>query len=282
MLEALRGWWLDRKDARLVAERVARFAAAEVLFVSFTKSGRTWLRVLLSNVYARRFDLSDRELLNGDNLHRLDPRVPRVHFAPDTCLPYPELGPPQVRASPAQKVVFLVRDPRDIAVSLYFHVLHRAGERELRRKKIPLAARDTDLDSFVLDESHGAPRVIRYLNRWVADAATLPASLRIRYEDLRADTRGELGRLVRFVDLDATPEMLDEAVAFAAFRNMQEKEREGYFNSDRLGRANPDDVATGKVREGRVGGYRESLRPATVEALDRLVETRLDPTYGYR
>ena len=59
MREFLRGLWFDRKDARLTAERAAKFADADVLVVSFTKSGRTWLRVLLSNLFSRRFALSD-------------------------------------------------------------------------------------------------------------------------------------------------------------------------------------------------------------------------------
>jgi hypothetical protein len=282
MLGSLQDWWLDRKDARLIAERVERFASADLLFVSFTKSGRTWVRVLLSNLYARRYGLSDKELINAGNFHALVPEIPCVHFAPDIRLPYPELGPAQVQASARQRVVFLLRDPRDVALSLFFHVKHRAGPRELRRKKIPLDARDAGPDRFVLDEGHGAPRVIRYLNRWAEDAADLPTTLRLRYEDLLADTRGELERLADFIGVDVEPAVLDEVVAFAAFQSMQAKEREGYFNSDRLGRTSADDAASGKVREGKAGGHRDHLRPETVAALDQMVAERLDPRYGYR
>jgi hypothetical protein len=282
MLGFVRDWWLDRKDARVIAERVERFASADLLFVSFTKSGRTWVRVLLSNLYARRYGLSDKELINAGNFHALVPAIPRVHFAPDIRLPYPELGPAQVQASARQRVVFLLRDPRDVALSLFFHVKHRAGPRELRRKKIPRDARDAGPDRFVLDEGHGAPRVIRYLNRWAEDAADLPTTLRLRYEDLLADTRGELERLADFIGIDVEPAELDEVVAFAAFLSMQAKEREGYFNSGRLGRTSADDAASGKVPEGKAGGHRDHLRPETVAALDQMVAERLDPRYGYR
>ena len=282
MLDLARGWWLQRKEKRLTAERVRSFADADVLVVSFTKSGRTWLRVLLSNLLSRRFGLSDKELIDGANFHRRQPQVPKVFFAPDTRFPYAELGPAQVHVAPQQKVVFLVRDPRDVIVSFYFHVLHRASGRELRRKQIPPSARDLAIDAFVLDDRFGVTRVIDYMNRWAAEGPSLPNSIVLRYEDLVADTVGELERLVRFVGLDMAPDLLADAVAFASFESLRKKEREGYFQSDRLGLARAGEEDSGKVRAGRVGGYRDRLGAATVKALDRLVAERLNPGYGYR
>ncbi len=281
LLGFLRDRRLDRKDARLTAERAAKFADADVLVVSFTKSGRTWLRVLLSNLFSRRFGLSDKELLDGDNLHRLAPLVPKVYFAPDTKFPYPELGPALVFASSRQKVVFLVRDPRDVAVSFYFHVKHRAGPRELRRKKIPEAARGLDLDAFVLDPGCGAARNIAYLNRWAAERPGLRETHLVHYEALVADTIGAFTAVLDFIGQPTDPSLVAEVVDFASFESLQRKEREGFFTSDRLGQTRAGDPETGKVRQGQVGGYRDRLRPETVRALDRLVRDTLDPVYGY-
>jgi hypothetical protein len=282
MLRQLQDWWLAQKDRRLTAERVKSFAAADVLVISFTKSGRTWLRVLISNYYARRFELSERELIDGGNFHDQVAAVPKVFFAPDTKFPYPELGPAEVEARPWQKVVFLVRDPRDVAVSLYFHIRHRASERELRRKKIPVAARALDLDAFVLDPAFGAARAVGYMNRWAAEQGRLPQAHVLRYEELRADTAGAFTALLRFLGEPAEPALVAEVVAFAAFGSLQQKEREGFFASDRLGQTTAGSTETGKVRQGRVGGYRDQLLPATVAALDRQVAETLDPVYGYR
>jgi hypothetical protein len=282
MLERVRDWWLAQKERRLTAERVQSFAGADMLVISFTKSGRTWLRVLISNYYSRRFGLSAQELIDGGNFHAQNVAVPKIFFAPDTRFPYPELGPAEVAAAPWQKVVFMVRDPRDVAVSLYFHVRNRASERELRRKKIPLAARMLDLDRFVLDPAFGAARAIAYMNRWAAERPRLEQSFVLRYEDLVRDTAAAFGGLLGFMDEPAPPELVAEVVAFASFKSLQQKEREGFFKSDRLGQTRSGDATTGKVRQGRVGGYAGQLRPETVQALDRLVAERLDPSYGYR
>jgi hypothetical protein len=282
MLQRARQWLLDRKDDNLLEERAARFAAADLLVVSYTKSGRTWLRVLLSNMLARCYGLDDKELLNGDNLHRMDARAPKVFFAADTRLPYPELGPARVTVQPHQRVLFLVRDPRDVAVSFHFHIKHRANQRELRRKRISPAVREFDLDRFVVDPSFGIMRVIGYLNRWVEQRAALPHAEVLRYEDLRADTAKELARVATFIGLDVDPPLINAVVDFADFESLKKKERDGYFNSDRLGLRKADNEASGKVRQGEVGGYRARLQPATVAELDRLVATHLHPAYGYR
>jgi len=282
MLERLKAWRLAQKERQLTAERVQSFAAADVLVISFTKSGRTWLRVLISNYFARRFDLSEQELIDGANFNRQVAAIPKVFFAPDTRFPYPELGPAAVAATSEQKVVFLVRDPRDVAVSLYYHVKHRASDRELGRKKIPGAARELDLDAFVLDPDFGAARAIGYMNRWARERDRLTQSYVLRYEDLRADTAAAFSDLLRFLAQPATPELIADVIAFAAFDSLQQKEREGFFNSDRLGQRRAGDSTTGKVRQGRVGGYAAQLRPETRDALDRLVARELDPGYGYR
>jgi hypothetical protein len=51
--------------------------------VSFGKSGRTWLRVMLSRFYQLRHGLAERHLLNFDNLHLRNRAIPRIVFTHD-------------------------------------------------------------------------------------------------------------------------------------------------------------------------------------------------------
>src|SRR4051812_10166160 len=62
-----------REDKRMLTE-------SDVVVVSFGKSGRTWLMVLLSRYYQLRYRLPADQLLDHDRLHRLQPAVPRVFF----------------------------------------------------------------------------------------------------------------------------------------------------------------------------------------------------------
>ena len=77
------------------------------------------------------------------------------------------------------------------------------------------------------------------------------------------------------------PALIAEVVDFASFESLQQKERERFFDSDRLGQTRSGDPETGKVRRGRVGGYRDQLCHETILTLDRLVRENLDPIYGY-
>ena len=282
MLETWRGWRNRQRDARLVAKRVRSFAAADFLIVSYTKSGRTWLRVLLSKLLSERYQISDRKLIDGDNFHRLRAEIPKIFFAPDTRYPYPELGDTQVRVAARQRLIFLARDPRDVAVSFFFHVRHRASEGELRRKKVPASARSLDIDDFVRTDACGVPRVLRYLNRWAAERSGYPDSLLTRYEDLVADTSIELGRIASFIGIQPDPATLERVGRFGSFDHLQSLEREGFFASGRLGLTQVGESGSAKVRKGKVGGYRDCLSSATIACVDQLVRSELDPLYRYR
>src|SRR5436189_6436864 len=65
----LRGW----EDDRALRE-------SDVVIVSYGKSGRTWLRVLLSRYYQLRYDLPANRLLQVDNMHALNQAVRRISF----------------------------------------------------------------------------------------------------------------------------------------------------------------------------------------------------------
>lgn len=258
------------------------YAGADLLVLSRTKSGRTWLRVMLSHLYHLRYGVPENELLHFDNLHRLEPRIPKVHFSHDTTFAHHRPGGRALTARPEQRLLFLVRDPRDVAVSFFHHVRQRASARELEHKDIPPEARDLLIDDFVLHERYGAPEIVAFLNRWWAEAPQHPQALFLRYEDLRRDAEAELARVAGFLGESFSAEELRQAVDFASIEQLRERERSGYFESGRLGPTDSDDPNSYKVRQGRVGGYRAEVSAETAEALDRLVAERLEPAYGYR
>src|SRR5438045_8925553 len=97
------------------------YARSDVLILSRTKSGRTWLRVMLSHLFHQQYGIPERELVQFDNFHRLECRIPRVHFTHDTIFMHHSPWGRVLRAPPRQALLFLVRDPRDVA--LYYYLL---------------------------------------------------------------------------------------------------------------------------------------------------------------
>ncbi len=269
-----------RDELRLTRKRLPELRAADVVLVSHAKSGRTWLVALLSHLLHRTHGVPIDELWAGENFHRLDPRIPRLYLTHEhneprsirTLLPY---------LLRSKKLIVLVRDPRDVIVSWYYHNLARSNPRVRRRQGLPVDMSGVDIASFVAHPRFGAERVVAFVERWERIARAHPRALVVRYEDLRARPQAELARIAAFLGLPAPPEAVEAAVAFAAFESLQEKERTGFFRSEKLQARDPSDPKSYKVRRGKVGGYREELPHELVARLDRLVAERLGPTLGY-
>ncbi|MFO1059505.1 MAG: sulfotransferase domain-containing protein [Dongiaceae bacterium] len=280
-MSVLTSWWTKRRaEARWWRKQEMMFRGADVLVVSHTKSGRTWLRVMISHLYHLRYGVPPEELIGYDNFQRLAAEIPRMHFVRDTHFdrdnPRRDFG----LAPERQKVVFLIRDPRDVAISFYFQVRHRATDRALGHKGFDLSVRSLPLASFVADPRYGVPRVIRHFNSWLAEMPAIRQKLVVRYEDLKARPEAELARIASFLSLSLDEGQIAAAVRFASFESLREKERSGFFNSRKLGGegGNPESF---KVRRGEVSGYRQYVTAEQAAELDRLVATTLDPAFGY-
>jgi hypothetical protein len=267
-----RRWW--RKHA-------TRFGQADIVVIAHTKSGATWLRALLSHLLHLKYGVPADELLRFDNFSRLHPDIPTLQIFRDTVFPGGSHGAWDVPIAPHQKAVFLVRDPRDVAVSFYFHVRNRASAHELHHKAIPDSARSLSIGEFAADPRYGVRRVIDFYNRWREEAPALKSSLFLRYEDLHRDPTGQMRRLLDYLSLDFDEEQIARAVDFASFGSLQQLERDGFFRSGRLGAADPSNPDSFKVRRGEIGGYRSHFSAEEVAAFDRMVGTLLHGDFGY-
>jgi len=273
-------WWRFKDERRRTRKRLPELEAADLVLVSHAKSGRTWLLAMISHVFHLTRGVPVDELWDDDNFHLLDPAIPRLFATHERNEPAPVRRrlPELVRD---RRLLLLVRDPRDVIVSWYHHHARRSNPRTRARQGLPVDMDRVDLTSFVADPGFGLPSVVDFLERWVAVARAHPRSLLVRYEDLRARTREELARVMDFLELPAPPEILERAIAFASFESLREKERTGFFRTEKLQARDPGDPGSFKVRRGKVGGYRDELPAELVARLDRLVAERLDPSLGY-
>lgn len=254
---------------------------ADGIVVSHTKSGRTWLRVMISHLYHLRYGVPATEIMKFDNLHELNPDIPKIYYTRDTQTPSFSLSGDAIPIPDDKKVLFLVRDPRDVAVSFYFHVQNRASRRELIRKEIPPEAKSLSLFEFAICEELGVPRVIAFMNRWHREMPRFSAALTMSYEAMKAEPETALKKAIEFLDREFEPELIHEAVEFASFENLSRKEADGFFETGRLKPANVDERNTFKVRRGRIGGYKDYFEAEQIEHLDALVRETLLPDFGY-
>jgi len=192
----------------------------DVFLVSYPRSGNTWSRFLIGN------------LIYPDDpvtFANIESRFPEIYFNPDRVmrrLPRPrilkshECFQPQYR-----RVIYILRDPRDIAVSFYHHNV-KAGN-------LP---DDYPMEDFI-------PRFIAaefdnkwgswgdHVTSWLALRQNQPTFLLLRYEDMKQDPERELARVASYLErcsfgkIDVTPAKLKRAVELSSPERMRALEK---------------------------------------------------------
>jgi len=265
-------------------EEYRKLKLADCVIVSFGKSGRTWLRVMLSRFYQVKHGLSERHLIGFDNLHRKNPAIPRLFFTHDNYIKDYTGNRDSKADFYDKKVVLLVRNPLDVAVSQFFQWKYRMRPGKKALNDYPQHGADVAIYDFVMDPDAGLPKIIDYLNLWASEAEKVGSLLIVRYEDMRANTAGVLERIVDFIGTPGTAEEIAEAVRFASVENMREMEQKRTFwlSGSRMvakDRSNPNSY---KVRKAKVGGYRDYFDDAQIRAMNQVLAERLAPVFGYR
>jgi hypothetical protein len=211
-------------------------------FVSYPKSGRTWVRYMLE-----RLGHGDAVVFHHDRFEFNDGTRPAHDF---------DLGARLERYRNVDRLVYLERDPRDVMVSLYWQVTGRFRA---------IFDYRGDLASFIRDDYFGADNLARFRALWarIVESRGFPV---LRYEEFHADAGASLRRLVDYYGFVADATALAAAVDDARFERMQAVEHARSFDQPWL---QPKEGFP-KVREGKVGGFRNALDAEDIAYLDRV------------
>ncbi len=267
--------------------QLAQARRSDCAVVRHPKTGGTWLRVLITRLYAVKYGLPSRRVVRTDELHRIDSRVP-VFLSSSGYLSWERGWGDIVATDPLlreKKLLLLARHPGDIVVSWYIQFTKRTSA--FKREMI-LAEMSDPIDrdaiqrwDFIQHPEIGLPSVIDYYNYWHRNLERLPDAMVVRYEDLRSGTAAELARIGAFLGGSFSGAQIEEAVDFASFDKLREKEQSGYFDNRSLTLRNANDPETLKVRRGQVGGYRSDLSDEQTAWVEERIENNLASAYGY-
>ena len=267
--------------------------AGPIWLVSYPKSGNTWLRLLLANLLSDRdgpadindpglpacnlvnridvedMTLVDTHLLTREECDRLRPTLMaeawRAAVDRDVFIKlhdaYRRLddGTPVLGHRAARAAIYLLRDPRDVVVSLAHHDGHTVDEavRRIRSGDTHMGgqsgARHTQIVQPLLDWSG-------HVRSWTRQC-DVPVHV-LRYEDLLADTGAVFGRVAAFLDLPAAPELVGRAARHAGFDELRRQETAAGFRERHAGSTAPF------FRSGQAGGWRTALTREQAAAIE--------------
>jgi hypothetical protein len=204
----------------------------DVFIVGYPKSGITWFRVMAAAaLYGADPEYLPNSLLDWLVPELMDPiyykrwQTPMLFKTHD--LPNPKF----------RRVVYLIRDGRDVVVS-YYHFLKNLGE-------------EVDFATLVRPDYNIYPcSWDKHVKAWLANPYESEI-LMIKYEDLKSKPVDELRKFCEFLGISRNDTLLGVAAEKSSFEKMRAKEKSEGFHTF------PRDKAF--VRRGVVGSFRDEM-----------------------
>ncbi len=241
---------------------------ADYVIISYMKSGRTWLRYIIAQLYEGIGKLNLQDKLVYTDCYKFAEDFPIIASYHDDNPHLKTSGELKRDKSEykGKKLIFLVRDPRDLSVSLYYHMKYRSKQF------------DGSIDSFV---ELVIPSIVEYYNIWFKNRNFPSDFLLIKYERLKFDSENEVTRVANFLGLNNIPEIIVDAIDKSSFKKMKKYEMENKSSNTQLNKELTKNKNAAKIRKGTVGGYKTELMSETIESINIYIDKNLNSVYGY-
>ena len=262
---------------------------AGILWIaSYPKSGNTWVRIFLANLI-----LNEPEPVPFARIGSVCPgEAHEIWFRPFTDRPVSELsraeiaklrchvqmcaartmkhiiplkthnylgedcGHPLISMEATRAVIYILRDPRDVALS----VADQFGVSVAETIEIMNKEGTTGLAT----PGHSVHEVLSSWSTHVRSWTQMRHGKLhvVRYEDRLADPYGELGKIARKLGITTEEARIRRAVGHASFKTLQEMERETGF-------AERSEFSERFFRSGRSGAWKDELTPELAKRIER-------------
>lgn len=258
---------------------------ALIWLASYPKSGNTWMRTFLHNLFAngsqpvdlnridefclgashsawyRKYTSTPLAELTDEEIAKYRPAVQRdftTSFLDSVFVKTHHFlgehdGVDLHNMDVTAGAIYIVRNPLDVALSMMPHFA------------LPL----DDAITTMADETAGtvltADHVPEHYGSWSTNVRSWtqtpnPQLLVLRYEDMLAKPRASFKRVTNFLGLKPSPERLERAIRFSSFKVLKAQEQKGGFKER-------PKVSSAFFREGKAEQWREKLTPEQVRRI---------------
>jgi hypothetical protein len=223
----------------------------DYIVISYPKSGRTWLRVIMDKLNIMlRYDHDETEIVRQ--------------------LPWPELSNDK-SIYKNNKIILLVRDPRDTVVSAYFQAVKRKG------------VYHGPISDFIRDKRYGIKKILSFHEIWQHNINKPIDVLVVRYEDMQRDIYKEIDKILHFLGKQQIKETkIRNAINYGSFDNVHKLEQKGALTNTYkgvFGTHDKSDKESYKTRKGKVGGFNNYLTKEDIAYCNEIMQTMENPFY---
>ncbi len=189
----------------------------DVFLVSYPKSGNTWLRFLIANAIKVHYQIEKEvnffsilsiipEVRSSKNLSKVGPfgrmDLPRIIKSHSAYNPY------------FDRVILLVRDPRDVMVSHYYYLIN-----------IKQLSANTDISEFIRSQKYGIENWKNHTISWCLNQMNNGQIIKkFRYEDFLNNPSQNLSSLMKCFGIHLTQESIEDTLSLSSKERMKELE----------------------------------------------------------
>ncbi len=242
-------------SGRDIAGRKVAVRTDDTFIVSYPRSGNTWTRFLIANL------LRPQEAVTFANIEQLVPDAEAQSSLYLRRIPSPRTIKSHSYFDPRYpRVVYIVRDPRDVALSYYdFSRKYRHIEDSYPLERYIgdfVAGRLLSADWGTWGENVGS---------WVFARGARPGFLLLRYEDMKARPEQELTRIAEFMGIPVSLRLLQTTLERSSADRMREMEKtqgkDWVSTKDKR-----NDIPF--IRTAAAGGWKNKLHPESVAEIE--------------
>ena len=258
------------KDKHIISKsskgpgRAVTIKKEDIFITSYPKSGNTWLRFLLANI------INDKNV-DFSNIEKIIPDIYRNKDSNLLKMPAPRILKSHEYFDPKYpKTVYIVRDPLDVALSLFYFM-----------KKLDVLCNDSSEEEYVMrlltGEFNGTfGSWADNVGSWYGASKGSKKILIIKYEELISNTEHELKKVLKFLNIKYTKDQLQKAIKNSSFKKMSllENKTNKFWLGKKM-RADYKFVRSGKINEGKEFFSDKSIKKLTLECRE------LMKIYGY-
>lgn len=245
-----------------------RAVNSKIYIVSYPKSGRTWLRLLIGRYLTLSYNIKEKYILETEKLTKMC-NLPITSFIHDGTAMKEENDGGGCHYLDLEKdksffkdrsVILIGRDFKDTIVSAYFQAVKREY------------TYDGPISDFIKDERFGIKKILEFYKIWSENIDTPKRFMFITYEEMHQDIKTVLKNVLEFLRIEnVNKELLDQSIDYCNFKNMQKMEKENKFGNKVFKPTDKSDTESYKTRKGKVGGYIEYLSIDDIEYINKVV-----------